>query len=198
MRPSVIAYEVLIESGDITGGIVDAMQVNEYFATTTKKSVCLERSRVDREFTNQEKNILRDFKVHFPCERGYTYCRECPIECDVKSCRRHGFSTRYTDNSLLITCFEIKVTKSDFKSAHGHNFKGNCNYYIMPTAIYKNVADLIPDEIGVILYDGKGGLRKKIECKLREISAEEKMWAVHAILKRNRHGCNYDYENNLK
>lgn len=27
-----------------------------------------------------------------------------------------------------MTCFEIKITKSDFKSENGHNFVGNKNY----------------------------------------------------------------------
>lgn len=49
----------------------------------------------------------------------------------------------------IVTCFEIKVTESDFKSKHGHNFAGNLNYYIMPSGLYDKVKNSIPDNVGV-------------------------------------------------
>lgn len=51
----------------------------------------------------------------------------------------------------FIKCYEIKVTKSDFHSTHGHNFVGNYNYYVMPKALYAEVKDEIPEEIGVMV-----------------------------------------------
>jgi len=54
------------------------------------------------------------------------------------------------DTRSCIRAFEIKVTKSDFHSKHGHNFVGNLNYYVMPLKLYKEVKDEIPDDIGVI------------------------------------------------
>lgn len=57
-------------------------------------------------------------------------------------------------NGVLITCVEIKITKSDFKSKHGHNFCGNCNYYAMPKELYPEVKDLIPEGVGVLLFYG--------------------------------------------
>ena len=55
------------------------------------------------------------------------------------------------DSKDTIRCFEIKVTKSDFHSKHGHNFKGNLNYYVMPFRVYEEVKEEIPANIGV--YD---------------------------------------------
>lgn len=78
------------------------------------------------------------------------------------------------DTRNCIRCFEIKVTKSDFHSKHGHNFVGNLNYYVMPYSLYKQVKDEIPKEIGVLcpnnskfeqstdLYIEKKA--KKLEC----------------------------------
>lgn len=54
------------------------------------------------------------------------------------------------DTRSCIRAFEIKVTKSDFHSKHGHNFVGNLNYYVMPHKLYNQVKDEISDEIGVM------------------------------------------------
>ena len=43
------------------------------------------------------------------------------------------------DTRSCIRAFEIKVTKSDFHSKHGHNFVGNLNYCVMPHKLYKEV-----------------------------------------------------------
>lgn len=55
----------------------------------------------------------------------------------------------------IITCYELKVTKSDFHSKHGHNFRGNYNYYVMPLFLYEEVKDEIPKHIGCIVEDDK-------------------------------------------
>lgn len=55
------------------------------------------------------------------------------------------------DSKDNIRCFEIKITKSDFHSKHGHNFSGNLNYYVMPNKLYEEVKEEIPANIGV--YD---------------------------------------------
>lgn len=38
--------------------------------------------------------------------------------------------------NIITTCFEIKISKSDFKSIYGHNFVGNYNYYVIPKELY--------------------------------------------------------------
>ena len=54
------------------------------------------------------------------------------------------------DTRSCIRAYEIKVTKSDFHSKHGHNFVGNLNYYVMPLKLYKEVQKEIPNDIGVM------------------------------------------------
>ena len=62
---------------------------------------------------------------------------------------RHRVDFMETNTHGDIRCYEIKVTKSDFHSKHGHNFVGNYNYYVMPKSLYEQVKDEIPDDIGV-------------------------------------------------
>ena len=55
----------------------------------------------------------------------------------------------YSIDKKIWRCYEIKISVSDFHSENGHNFIGNYNYYIMPSAVYEKVKDEIPKEIGV-------------------------------------------------
>lgn len=87
----------------------------------------------------------------------------------------------------VITCVEIKVSLGDFHSDHGHNFVGHCNYYAMPTALYKKVKGEIPDGIGVLIYyDGEStyGIRKKVECKPHQLSEETQKWLIMSVAKK--------------
>jgi hypothetical protein len=49
----------------------------------------------------------------------------------------------------IFRCYEIKISKSDFHSEHGHNFVGHYNYYVMPKELFEEVKDEISKEIGV-------------------------------------------------
>jgi len=53
------------------------------------------------------------------------------------------------DTKDIFRCYEIKISKSDFHSEHGHNFIGHYNYYVMPKELFEEVKDEIPKEIGV-------------------------------------------------
>ena len=53
---------------------------------------------------------------------------------------------------MMCTCYEVKITLSDFKSEHGHNFHGNENYYVVPEALAPQIINLIPENIGIIIY----------------------------------------------
>ena len=65
-----------------------------------------------------------------------------------------------TNTRGIVWCYEIKVSKSDFHSKHGHNFEGHYNYYVMTLELYEEVKDEIPDGIGVLIG-------KNLECKKR-------------------------------
>lgn len=53
------------------------------------------------------------------------------------------------DTKGIWRCYEIKVSKSDFRSNHHNTFCGHFNYYVMPKALYEQVKDEIPTHIGV-------------------------------------------------
>ncbi|CAM2079798.1 MAG: hypothetical protein NSGCLCUN01_04026 [uncultured Clostridium sp.] len=55
----------------------------------------------------------------------------------------------------IFRCYEIKISKSDFKSKHGHNFVGNFNYYVIPKELYVEVEKEIPNHIGVYTWNGR-------------------------------------------
>lgn len=74
---------------------------------------------------------------------------------------------------IACTCFEIKISKSDFKSKNGHNFVGNFNYYVVPKELYPEIVELVPDDVGIIVYIGSGCLRKKKECQRKEIEMSD-------------------------
>lgn len=92
--------------------------------------------------------------------------------------RRVDFMT--TNTKGTISCYEVKVTKSDFHSKHGHNFVGNYNYYVMTPALYKEVKAEIPKDIGVLvatpsdveIYKGNA-LKSMKKATRKELSYKE-------------------------
>ena len=75
------------------------------------------------------------------------------------------------DHLVEMTCYEIKVSRSDFKSDHGHNFVGHKNYYVLPGKLAYQVEGEIPDDIGIIVYE-KNRLYTRRECQTKQMSAE--------------------------
>jgi hypothetical protein len=74
--------------------------------------------------------------------------------------------------------FELKLTKSDFHSDAKITFYGHYNYYVMPKELYEQVADEIPDWVGVyVVWQGK--YRNNIELakrpKKRELGVDHTM-----------------------
>ncbi len=53
-----------------------------------------------------------------------------------------------------VYCYEVKSSTEDFHSKNGHNFLGDFNYYVMPEDVYREVSDLIPYHVGVLVPDG--------------------------------------------
>lgn len=55
------------------------------------------------------------------------------------------------DTKGIWRCYEIKVSKSDFRSKASNTFIGHYNYYVMPKELYEQVKDEIPSHIGVYI-----------------------------------------------
>lgn len=56
------------------------------------------------------------------------------------------------DRTFEWRCFELKVSKGDFRSHAKLSFVGHYNYFVLPHALYQQVAAEIPVEIGVLIY----------------------------------------------
>lgn len=59
------------------------------------------------------------------------------------------------DTKDIFRCYEIKISKSDFKSKHGHNFVGHFNYYVIPKELYEDIKDEVDKDIGIYIWNGK-------------------------------------------
>lgn len=179
------ALEVPVECGSIKSGLVDFVRVQECFTSETKCGTCKLSM-----YRDEDRDLV------MPSVRQWTQEVSCPKDianwsfrnepCTERFCRLYKTKHTYTIDTV-ITCVEIKVSVSDFHSDHGHNFVGHCNYYAMPLALYKKVKDEIPDGIGVLLYyngENTCGIRKKIECKPRQLSEKTQKWLIMSVAER--------------
>ena len=49
-------------------------------------------------------------------------------------------------------CYELKVSKADFRSTAKLSFVGNYNYFVLPQTLFDEVKAEIPTGIGVLVY----------------------------------------------
>ena len=49
-------------------------------------------------------------------------------------------------------CYELKVSKADFRSKAKLSFVGHYNYFVLPEALYLSIKEEIPEQIGVLVY----------------------------------------------
>lgn len=171
------ALEVPVECGTTTGGIIDAVRVSEYFGDIENRRIC-------RPAQWRREGI----RAGISCELGNDPNNPLPTYCEQISCKWNGIAKRGTPK-ILLTCFEIKISKSDFKSKHGHNFIGNQNYYVVPNELFSEIKDLVPEDIGILVFLHKGqyyGLRTKRRAQFREMTDEDQKWLLLSIFKRVR------------
>ena len=86
-----------------------------------------------------------------------------------------------------VTCYEIKVSFSDFKSENGHNFYGDENYYVMPRELYDEIIEKKYNsnfsKIGVIAYkNGKLYKMSKSNAFRCELNLEEKFNLLDSMM----------------
>ena len=56
------------------------------------------------------------------------------------------------NNQLEWRCYELKVSKADFRSKAKLSFIGHYNYFVLPEALFDKVKEEIPAHIGVMVY----------------------------------------------
>jgi len=113
---------------------------------------------------------------------------KCKIDGNCYPCKEcRGCVYRRTRHMLgmLSTCYEVKITVSDFKSNNGHNFHGNRNYYAVPNSIYPKIRELVPDGIGIIVYySDSGHMTVKKECKHHEVDSGDMVYLLYNSMKK--------------
>ena len=89
---------------------------------------------------------------------------------------------RYVED-IMVTCYEVKITLSDFASPHGHNFHGNENYYCVPKELAPKIVDRIPPGVGILSYSGTK-LRKYKESEWRDVDDKTKIMLLYNAMKK--------------
>lgn len=90
---------------------------------------------------------------------------------------------------MLITAYEVKITKSDFKSKNGHNIDNpdtpiaNENYYCLPKELIPEVEDMIPDHVGILSYQN-GKLRQYKQATFMDVPDETKILLLYNAMKK--------------
>lgn len=158
-------------------GIVDSIRFEDYYAS----------DRYTCPFLQPEA---------FPAERVSQAAKSGPIgQCfrdgspaaNNKKC--HGCVYRHHDYTvgMMTTCYEVKITLSDFKSENGHNFHGNENYYCVPVELAPKIAPLIPSHVGILAYSegaATAGLRKYKPAAWQEVPAETMCQLLYNAMKK--------------
>ena len=190
-RKRAIGYEVPVTCGSIADGIIDCVRIDEILTNGKQTYICSPGNHKDW-YKKNNPNILEhigNIETHeVGCTRGCKSIDDLPQYCDVKNCGGCSIAHNY-DNDILITAFEIKVTKEDFHSKHGHNFVCNANYYVMPKELWVAVKEEIPEDIGVIVHEKTektNRLRRVKECKFRPLFDSEQKWMILSVLKRQK------------
>ena len=124
-------------------GIVDSIRFEDYYAED--QSVC--------PYLNPDRfEPVAIQNMYAPLHPVGECFRDGGHEVSENRCRGCVFLHRVHVVGMMCTCYEVKITLSDFKSEHGHNFHGNENYYVVPEALAPQIINLIPENIGIIIY----------------------------------------------
>ena len=172
MRTIRYAYEVWTPTG-----IVDAIRFEDYKSTTKDFCYLIDYKTLTENYQKTIKSFLNGRELG-----------KCKIDGEVfpnKNCSGCTWKASCYETDMCVTCYECKISVSDFKSKNGHNFHGNRNYYVVPKDICKDIEPLVEDGIGIITYNPSSQTyRIKKECEFKEISHELKERLLYDALKK--------------
>ncbi|WWU65591.1 hypothetical protein QJR26_04315 [Clostridium baratii] len=89
-----------------------------------------------------EKAIMRETSEWFGC-----------LEVTIGWYGRKRVDFMTMDSKEIFRCFEIKISKADFYSKHGHNFVGHFNYYVMPIELFEEVKEKLPKHVYAVYFE---------------------------------------------
>lgn len=157
-------------------GIVDAIRFEDY--KETEENICALINY--KEFENDYQKLLLTVDKEHLGKCKIDGCSFPNNNCNGCVWKKHSYKT-----GMLITCYECKISLSDFKSKNGHNFHGNYNFYVVPKELVNKIADLVPNEIGIIAYYEKSNRFKLIKAAtFQSVSNETKILLLYNSLKK--------------
>lgn len=159
-------------------GIVDSIRFEDYNAS--EEYLC---RNIDTERFDADDRAFDNHSIH---PLGVCF-RDGSVNKDASKCRGCIYRSHVYEIGMMITCFEVKITYSDFKSKHGHNFHGNENYYCAPMDLAKKIAAEVPDGVGVLGYFSSQkicGLRKVKEAIWHNVDPEIKCELLYNAMKK--------------
>ena len=172
MRTIRYAYEVWTPTG-----IVDAIRFEDYIERYKTNCRLIDYQRYNESYQNTLRNFV-----------GPDRLGRCKIESETfpnDNCSKCVWKTKEYVVGMAITCYECKISVSDFKSENGHNFHGNFNYYVVPKEIVRKIEALVPDDIGIIVYnEEKDTYREWRPSEFREISDKIKWRLLYDAMKK--------------
>ena len=158
-------------------GIVDSIRFEDYVSNRYEDCKLIHYDMYKEDAT-VKRFIKNGINIPGQCKMGEQ------VKFPNKSCKGCFLHiNRVEDIDMCTTCFECKITLSDFKSENGHNFHGNRNYYVVPSELVEKIENLVPEEIGIIKYTG-AGLRLYKECKFRPITDEMRWILLYNAMKK--------------
>lgn len=98
---------------------------------------------------------FRDTRVYWAKEVTFDYNTDHSVRVDYMKFKPVNNTVGGIEKGDFF-CFEIKSSVEDFRSANGHNFIGDFNYYVMPFDVFDKVKYDIPYGVGVYCPDIAG------------------------------------------
>lgn len=160
-------------------GIVDSIRFEDYIVS---REVDCKLINSDK-FESSVRRFIENFKNVSPGEckiPGETFPNKNCAGCFFKQ-------AEIPVMGMCTTCFECKISLSDFKSKNGHNFHGNRNYYVVPKDLVKKIEELVPEDIGILMWietDRFAGLRLYKECEFKDISDKIRWQLLYDAMKK--------------
>lgn len=158
-------------------GIVDSIRFEDYYEDEEYLCRLLDAER----FSERDQCMAAHMYESGRCfrdgstDKNNQKCHGCVLRC-------HNWEI-----GMMVTCFEVKVTSSDFKSVNGHNFHGNENYYCVPKALASRIIGEIPPDVGILAYfegERQYGLRQFKPSGWRDVSDQTKVHLLYNAMKK--------------
>jgi len=159
-------------------GIVDSIRFEDYYAKDLNVCPYIHPDKFDPK-------AIQD--MYAPLHPIGECFRDGGKELSEERCRGCVFIHRGHEIGMMCTCYEVKITLSDFKSSNGHNFHGNENYYVVPAELAPKIEDLIPADVGILVYKETAktaGLRAYKASGWREVPDDVMIQLLYNAMKK--------------